>query len=36
MLNEHKGVVPTIRINKKREQYDEVKLNFEESTLERE
>ena len=36
MLNEHKGVVPTIRINKKGEQYDEVKLNFEESTLERE
>lgn len=36
MLSEHKSVVPTIRINRKVEQYDEVKLNFEESTLERE
>jgi hypothetical protein len=36
MVNEHKSLIPTIRVNRKGgEQYDEVKLKFEDSTLER-
>jgi len=36
MVSEHKSLAPTIRVNRKGgEQYDEVKLKFEDSTLER-
>jgi len=37
MVSEHKSLAPTIRVNRKKveEQYDEIKLKFEDSTLER-